>query len=278
MVDYRSYSQLSKYKQCPQRYYLSYRKRAWSRPAAWLPQGTAFHAAAEAWERSGRTLTLEQTQDVFRDEYAKEVTESADVTPNLEYWFSSGPYKAGEESVRRGKVYTSDIERRYQIGLEQVAGFIEYYLSRPNETPWTTPDGTIALELPFEVDLGGVVVRGYIDKVESIVHPDGRTEIRVRDYKTGKEPGDELQLATYAVALNDQYGTAITTGDYWMAQHGGPTKKVYQLTEWTKERLIEEYGKVDELIRSESFDPAPEYDKCGRCDVETSCPFSALRS
>src|SRR5262249_30789572 len=50
-------------------YYLARVKKAWQKPAAWLPQGSAVYEAAEAWERSGRTMSVEQAQDVFRESY-----------------------------------------------------------------------------------------------------------------------------------------------------------------------------------------------------------------
>ena len=43
---------------CAYRYYLSRVIRVWDRPAAWLPQGTAVHGAAEWWERGGRKASL----------------------------------------------------------------------------------------------------------------------------------------------------------------------------------------------------------------------------
>lgn len=258
MPEYRSVSQHSQYNRCPRMYYLSRvardpetGDRLWQRPAAWLPQGSAWHVADETWEKSGRTMTLEEVQDVFRTAYAEETAKYTDKTPNFQHWSWSGPYN-GEK----------DIERRYNLGLEQTARYVEYYTNQaPHEVPWVTPQGELAVEIGFEVDLDGVEVRGFIDMV---------LEDRVRDNKSGKMPGDDFQLATYKIGLKKKYGKEINVGDYFMGRTGRPTV-AYKLGAWTEERVTEEYHKLDENIRAERFDPDPEPDKCKMCSVNHAC-------
>lgn len=255
-LTHRSVSQRNTFNQCAYRYKLERLDKVWQRPAAWLSQGTAVHAAYEAWERSGRTMTLEQMQDVFAEEYVKSISEQADVTPNLEYWFASGPYK--------GPV---DIERRFGIGMEQCEKLIRWYNAHPEEKIWVTPDGTPAIELPFEVTLNGVLVRGYIDAIVEM--PDGR--LVVRDLKTGNMPGDEFQLATYAVAMKEMYGVDIHQGDYLMGKTGKPTIP-YELD---GVEVAEEFEKMDNAVKAGEFIADPEASKCRFCSVATSCEFAA---
>src|SRR5699024_8676110 len=150
----------------------------------WLYQGTAIHAACEARERSGGTMTLEEAQTVFREVYSRDTNAACDVTPNMEWWSASGPY--------RGK---QDIARRYGLGLDQVERYYRWREAHPEEEIWVAPDGQLAVELEFDVDLDGVRVVGYID---AVVLVDG--EPRVRDVKTGNNPGDDFQLGTYKAA------------------------------------------------------------------------------
>jgi len=268
---YRSVSQLKEYKDCPYRYHLNRVERAWQRPAAWLPQGTAVHEAAEHWEKSGRTMALEEARSVFSSAYDREVNRMCDDTPNFNYWFRSGPYG--------GK---ADIERRYEIGLNQIAGYVEYYTDKhPEEVIWIAPDGTPAIELRFTLDLDGVEVRGFIDQV--IADPtedDGHDgQIRVRDIKTGNNPGDDLQLKVYALAIEDLAGVDILSGDYWMGgsngkrKHGGPTKP-YDLTAWSREQVTEEFHRLDEQVKAGNFPADPEPSKCRFCSVANACSFS----
>lgn len=256
----RSYSQLSQYKQCPWQYYLRRVRNVWQRPAAWLPQGTAVHTAAEAWEKSGRAMDLEATLDVYRESFAKQATAMCVDTPNLDWWFSSGPY--------HGEL---DLERRFALGEQQVARYLDYYEeTAPNEVIWITEDGTPAIELGFNTVLpGGVKVRGYIDQV--IQMPAG--EIRPRDIKTGNKPGDELQLATYGAVLTVEHGVTVVQGDYWMGRNGKPTVP-YSLREWSVDRVGEAYLEMDQAVKAERFDPDPEPSKCRFCPAQLDCSYS----
>lgn len=256
----RSVSQVKEYTQCPYRFYLHRILRAWERPAAWLPQGLGVHEAAEAWERSGREMSLEDAQDAYRESYAKHTNRLCSDTPNLDWWFSSGPYH-GE----------TDIQRRFDLGLSQVERYLTYYTeTAPKEVVWITPDGTPAIELGFEMELDGVKVRGYIDQV--IEMPAGET--RVRDIKSGNSPGDDFQLATYKVAVEETYGATVRFGDYWMGRNGKPTVP-YNIEAWTTEKVTEVFKATDEAILAERFDPDPEPSKCRFCSVALACEFAA---
>lgn len=258
----RSVSQLNQYVRCPQAYKLGRIDKVWARPAAWLPQGSAFHAVAEEYEKrlvAGDTMGFDAALDLFREEYANGINDLCDVTPNFEWWFWSGPY-SGER----------DVERRYEIGLEQVEKFIGWRHAEGQEI-WVTPDGTPAIELEFAVELDGIMVRGFID---AVVVVDG--ELRVRDYKTGNSPGDDFQLGVYAMAIEMLFpGHRITTGDYFMAgKKGKPAKPTapYDLTHWTRDKITARFHEVEEQIQAGNFEPLPEPSKCGFCDVNRSCP------
>jgi len=235
-------------------------------------------------------MSLEDAQAVFRRQYAIDVTEYCQRAPNFEYWFASGPYR-GED----------DVNRRFDIGMDQVAKYVRYYTeTAPDEVPWVTPEGKLAIELECTVDLDGVEVTGKIDGV-MMVRPEvprprtasGKLSTskkalaeyeaareaavprpRIRDGKTGQLPGDDFQLGTYDVLVLAEYGLKADQGDYWMAKPGKPTE-VYDLTEWTREAVTAEFHWLDEQIRAENWEPKPDPDKCSRCSVQTACVFRA---
>jgi putative RecB family exonuclease len=257
--EHRSVSQINQYNRCPYAYKLARIDKVWQRPAAWLAQGSAVHEAAEAYELSGRTLTLEQTQDVFRESYAKHINEACDVTPDFSRWFASGPYG--------GQL---DTERRYEIGLGQVEKYLAWYEAHPDEVIWVAPDGTPGIEIGFDIDLDGVLVRGFID---AVIEQNG--EVIVRDNKTGNHPGDDFQLGVYGVALAEQFGIdPPTAGDYWMGKSGKPTLP-FDIGEWTRERVSQKFAELEANINAGKFDPDPEPSKCRFCDVAASCDYSA---
>lgn len=285
----RSVSQLDQYLKCPHAYYRARVLREWQRPAAWLPQGLAVHETAEVFELTGRRLTRAQAEDIYSGAYVRHTDALTADTPRWDFWSWSGPYDG-----------QTDIERRFGVGLEQVGRYLDYYAPDgpgADEVIWRTPDGTRAVELEFEIDLDGVRVRGFIDQVvmvrPTIPKPKSRSKAalaeyealveaaeprpRPRDIKTGNKPGGTLQLGTYGVALEDQYGIKCDTGDYWMARQGKPTAP-YDLSEWTRETIAAEFKAMDAAVKAEQFDPKPEPDKCRMCSVNTECPFSLAQS
>ncbi|MDB2215373.1 RecB family exonuclease [Mycobacteroides abscessus] len=254
-----SVSQYKQYERCPYSWYLSRVEKAWQRPAAWLPQGSAVHEAGEAWERSGRTMTLEEMQQVYTESYDNHVNTYCDVTPNLEWWFWSGPYN-GE----------ADINRRYDLGLQQCGRMLDWYGKHPEDVVWLDPDGTPGIELGFDIDIDGIEIRGFIDLV---LYNGCGEEMHVRDNKTGNKPGDDFQLGVYKVALEETYGGYCPTGDYWMGRTGKPTP-VMDLTDWTRETVRDKFVELQDNINAGNFPPDPEPSKCRFCDVSYSCQYS----
>lgn len=267
MSDVRSYSQLSAYDRCPYMYYLERVEKVWQRPAAWLPMGTAVHSAAEAWELSGRVMTLEEAQTVFREAYRASTDLLLTETPNARYWFASGPYKGPE-----------DIARRYRLGQEHVARYIAWYEKHPEQKPirYTDLEGVekIGVEMPFALKIGGVQVRGFIDWIG--YKDDGETLI-VRDNKTGNNPGGPDQLATYALAVEARWalpdvGVHVEEGDFFMTRTGKPTIP-YALTRAVKVQLAEDFATLDENVKAGNFPAKPEASKCMFCSVNASCKY-----
>ena len=256
---HRSVSQYNQYYRCPYSYYLSRIEKRWQRPAAWLPQGSAVHEAVELWEKSGRRMTLEEAQQAYAEAYEQHVSRYCEETPNFEYWSRSGPY-GGE----------TDVERRFLIGRDQVEKYIRWAESSPERVIWIAPDGEPGIELGFDIDLDGVLVRGFIDQVSVV---DGQVE--VVDVKTGKKPGDDFQLGVYSVAIAETYGIdPPQAGSYWMGQSGKLTYP-FSIGDWTKERVTEAFKELDDNIRNERFEPKPDPNVCYFCDVNQSCEFRA---
>lgn len=260
---HRSVSQYNQYTRCSWAYKLARIDKVWARPAAWLAHGSAVHVVAEEYEKrkfAGNPMSLEEAHTLFGEAYSDEIGKYTKDTPNFDFWSASGQY-----------VGPVDVERRYGIGLEHVDNFIKWTDNTPSKTIWTAPDGTPGIELSFDVDLDGVLVRGFIDAVtvENGV-------VNVVDLKTGASvPDDEFQLAVYAVALAQQYGIEPPTrGYYWMARSGKGTYP-YDLTDWPRERVVQRFHELEEAIQAERFEPVSDPAICRRCDVSLSCEFRA---
>lgn len=257
MPKHLSVSQHNTYHRCPRAYKLQRVDKVWQRPASWLSQGLGVHVAMEMWERSERTLSIGELVKIYQDEFIRSVEEQSEETPNFDYWFGSGPYSGPE-----------DIERRFKLGEQQVKDLAAYCEAHPDERIWTTPEGEKAIELGFEQELGGVLVKGFIDQV--IEHP--KLGLLVRDLKTGAKPGDIFQLATYAEVVRLRYGETPRYGDYFMGRTGNPTKPI-EITEEARKDVHERFRELRKLIDAGEFPAKPSKNQCKMCSVATSCEF-----
>ncbi|MFD8789291.1 MULTISPECIES: RecB family exonuclease [Streptomyces] len=256
----RSVSQVKQYNQCPYAFYLARIAREPELQAAWLPMGVAVHAAAELWEKSGRTAALEDAQAEFAKVYTRMANDALEREPDEEGWQASGPYQG-----------FTDLDRRYGVGLDQVAKYLQWYKDNPGERVWVDPvTNSPAIEARFDLEFDGVKVLGFIDQV--IDHPKG--DVRVRDIKTGAIPGmdDTFQLDTYAVAINRKYGTECITGDFWAGKTGRPSR--VRKLEANSDKIAEVFVTADQRIKAGDYRPTPG-EACGRCPVQRSCQYSA---
>jgi putative RecB family exonuclease len=200
-------------------------------------------------------MPLDEAQDVFRESYSTHINEMAEITPEFNSWFASGPYR-GE----------ADIERRFLIGLQHTATYIEYYENHPQEVVWINSDGTPGIELEFDIVLDDVLVRGFIDTIIR-----SGEDLIVRDIKTGNRPGDQFQLATYAVAVNEQYGVQPTHLDYMMTKTG--TTVSHSIDGWDKSRVSGMFRELEDNIQAGNFPPKPSKANCLFCDTSESCEY-----
>lgn len=261
----RSVSQLKEYLDelggCAYKYFLNRVVRAWDKPAAWLPQGLAVHEAAEFWERTNRTATRQEVMAKYEHMYRLHYQRLVETTPNLNYWFPSWKYLGWD-----------DVTRRAFKGAEQIERYLDYYEAHPLERPWVTNDGQLAIELRFDIELDKVKVIGYIDQVIEW-YESSPTYLRLRDIKTGKNPGDTLQLKVYDIAMDQQFGVQIGEGDYFMVEKGKPTK-TYDLAQMSEQQVTDLFGKMNEGVMAEEFEPSPSPDKCRMCPVRAACQFA----
>ncbi|WP_063793996.1 RecB family exonuclease [Streptomyces graminilatus] len=254
----RSVSQTEQYEKCGWRFYLQRVERVTPSPAAWSIHGRAFHSAAEAYEKSDRTMSAEEAVVIFSDEYEAETNKALDEESNTDRWLSAGRYSGGE-----------DIERRYALGQKQTAYYVEWAKEK-GPVIWKTPDGVPALELYFMVELGGVQVRGYIDQLVTV-----KDAVRPRDLKTGSMKS-KFQLQTYGIAVRELYGVEVNDADWYLAKDGRLSRPV-KLDQVSADELGERYAAMDAGVKAGSFPARPGYD-CRFCDVAHACSFFSAKS
>lgn len=249
----RSVSQLKTMRDCAYRYKLERVDQLHQRPAAWFPMGTAVHEATAKWNESGRKASYKEADEWFLEAYVREIDLLCEKTPNLDWWFASGPYKG-----------PADIERRLKLGRNHVVNYMNYYQIHEAEVIWVSPDGVPGIEFRFDAVFGGVKILGYIDTVLNEV---------VEDTKTGNSPDPALQVAVYARSLEQMYpDQEWSAGRYFMTKHGKPTE-LYELDMYTEDVLGSLFKEADDKIKAEEFTPNPG-DACARCSVSWACEFA----
>jgi putative RecB family exonuclease len=267
----RSWSQASEFLPefggCPYSFFLGRIEKVWKRPAAWFPFGTAVHAAAERWERSGRTASMEELVEEFNDVYTIETNSYLEETPNTDVWMWSGRYDGA-----------TDIARRREIGPVHLTNLVRWYQEHPQQLPWRMPDGQLAVELPFEIDLGSVPVRGVIDWIGWVSADRTVLGLAPRDIKAGSTPGKPMQLKIYGLVLENYLESIgvenpeVKTADFFMTKEGKP-KGQADLTTVSRDEVVVAFERMHSEVEAGNFPPNPDPDRCRRCSVNFSCTF-----
>lgn len=267
----RSWSQASEYLPefggCSYSFYLGRIEKVWKRPAAWFGMGTAVHAGAEFWERSNRTATLDELNDVFYRVYSEETNRYLEETPNTDLWMHSGRYDGA-----------TDIDRRRKLGPQHLANLVGWYEQHDDQIPWSLPDGTPAVELPFEIELGTVQVRGVIDWIGWVSADRTIEGLTPRDIKAGSTPGKPMQLKIYGIAVEaylEHLGyddPSVRFADFFMTKEGKP-KGGTDISQVSKDDVVVAFERMDAGIAAGDFPPNPSPDLCRRCSVNYTCEY-----
>lgn len=220
-----SYSQVSKYAECGERYRLEYARQF--KGASWYASvaGTVIHKQTEIADRRRLGDESEEIPD-FKTEFLRQVRKEQDRGVRLqasgkvllERGWSGGPNK---KDVDWWLHYGPQFLPAWQRWRDQSSWQIATVLA-PNADGTMVP--TWAIELPFSMEIGGREVIGYIDRV---FWDPATGEHIVLDIKSGSLPDGKLQLGDYGVALSQVYGVIARTGAYWQASPGrGRTRTV----------------------------------------------------
>lgn len=249
----RSASQYMSYMACSEGYRLSRVAKAPQKPAAWFQMGTAVHYVIEQWEKWGRQGTLDQAKDMYANFYDEIIEAEDESSPyKMENWLTGTPKRNGVE----------DVAQRAALGLEHVENYISWALSTADE--WRV----IESEFEFNIELGGVQVRGFIDQVietrSGIIYP--------RDLKTGsRRPETPFQLAVYRAALEDAGMDPADSGSFAMTKNKGDKIEYFEpLDQWPREAIAQMFANMDAMERLGFYIPEPG-SHCRTCPVAEFC-------
>jgi len=232
-----SYTQISLYRSCPLCYKLQYIDGLKTEAKSYFSFGTVMHSCIEFFFRVN-TPPPPSLDDLL-----------------LYYeqnWLSQG-YETPEE------------EARYkEYGKELLTGFWEKH-----SADFRLP---IALERGFSLDIEGIKVRGFIDRVDKLESGN----LSIIDYKTNKELftadylANDLQLTIYQLAAEQTWGLPVEKLTLYHLRSNTactcPPRQLEQLEE-ARQLVLEVAANINQGIF-----PAVENQYCP-CDFPEHCPY-----
>jgi len=251
-----SYSQVGSMLHCGEQWRLSRGLHLPENPAWALVGGSAVHKASEFIDWDQETDPTQAFINAFDDCIMAEIEKAPVEFKNPDGWRASG---------RASKAWPNKEDEVWwrANGPLFVGNWINWRRNSPLEI-WRDDDGKLAVELEATVEIAGMPVKVFIDRVMT-----GPSGLVVVDLKSGRPPKDGMQLAIYAHALNQVYGMDVQWGQYWMAREGASTVS-YPTSEWPMERLAYVFGSVRKMQEQNIFIPnlSP---MCVSCGVRRYC-------
>ncbi len=243
-------SRAADFKQCPLLYRFRVVDRIPAPPSAAAARGTLVHSVLER---------------IF-DLPARERTPAAAVALLPGAW---------SDLVEREPALATMIEDDDTLDLatwfEQAAGLVHRWFTLEDPTRLEPADR----ELYVETDVGGLVLRGYVDRLD--VAPGG--EMRVVDYKTGRSPSERFeakalfQMKFYALVLWRLRGEVprllqlVYLGDGEVVRYVPEERELLALE--ANVRAV--WAAIDRAATSGDWRPRPSR-LCDWCDFRDLCP------
>lgn len=239
-------SRASDFKHCPQLFKFRAIDRLPEPTTVYQARGTTAHLALQRlFDRPARHRTPEALFDLFREAWTE--VRAADF---------DGLFESTEE------------ERAW--GLESLELLANYFAI---EDP--TSFEPVERELDMLEDLGGITIRGILDRMEE--EADGR--LVITDYKTGKAPPERYALPAFFAlkiyALLVRRRTGRTPDEIKLIYLNGPT--VYRLPttdaqlEAMDRQLRALWAAIDRAIDEDHFPPRVGR-LCDWCSFQSICP------
>lgn len=253
---YLSFSSLESWLTCGERYRLEKVIGVEQTPAWYLLGGSAVHEATEIIDRAAlakgccEDTAIPTIEEAWDAAWAKQLSTIEDV----------GKVRAGGRASKQWP-NKEDASWWTHHGPFLVAAWVAWKEARLLEG-WTL----LEVEHAFQIEIGSVPVRGYIDRIFA----DANGQTRVIDLKTGSHsPAGALQLGIYALGYHANTGVTPTIGQYFMNRKGEATEPE-SLTKYTQELVGNWFDMAKRAIEAQVFVPHVTA-MCSSCSVQAFC-------
>jgi len=155
-------------------------------------------------------------------------------------------------------------EKYKKLGKEVLERFYKEY-KKDKPVILKTKEGP-ALELPFNLKIGGNTIIGKIDRIDDL----GSGQVQIIDYKTGtsKDKPEKEQLLIYQMAASEVLGLKPKLLSYYYLEDGKVVSFLGSENDIAnqKAKILEEIEK----IKNSEFEPTPGW-QCQYCDFKDIC-------
>jgi DNA helicase-2/ATP-dependent DNA helicase PcrA len=252
-----SFSQLAAFEKCPLQYKFNFILKVPIKEKAVFSFGKTMHKTFHDFLKLASESSFKQTDLFGSKEKNKEIGFEDLASLYEKDWI--------------GDWYESKVQKEeyYKLGKKIIKDFYhDFEKSRPEILKI---NGSLALEIPFNLKIGGSTLFGIIDRIDE---KDG--EVEIIDYKTGnaKEklaPEDKEQLLIYQMAAEEVFSKKPLKLTYYYLNSG--TKVSFLGTEKEKEKMKEKIEKEIEKIKKSDFKPTPGW-QCSFCDFRDICEYA----
>ena len=160
-------------------------------------------------------------------------------------------------------------EEYYKLGKKIVKDFYKEFAKSPPKI--LKIDNTLALEMPFNLKIGGHTLYGVIDRIDEV-----EGGVTIIDYKTGNSKerlvlDDKKQLLIYQIAAEEIFKIKPKELVYYYLNDG--KKASFLGSDKDKSRLKEKIIQEIEEIKKSDFKATPGW-QCGFCDFKDICDFA----
>jgi DNA helicase-2/ATP-dependent DNA helicase PcrA len=261
LPEHFSYSQLAAFEKCPLQYKFAFILKVPTRGKAVFSFGKTMHNTLYDFLKFvNEEKTIAQT-DLFGEKTTKK---TAKKDKNKDFEELTKLYEKNWIDEWYGS--KSDKEAYYKKGKETIKNFYQEYIKNPPKI--LKINGSLALEMSFNLKIGEHTLFGVIDRIDQM--PKG---VVIIDYKTGqsKEKPDKEQLLIYQIAAQEVLHLKPKQLAYYYLDDGKFVSFLGSEKELSaqKEKIIEEIGK----IKNSEFEPTPGW-QCQYCDFKDICDFA----
>jgi len=265
LPEHFSFSQLAAFEKCPLQYKFSFILKIPIKGKAVFSFGKTMHATFYNFLKNVNALRRAQGKQKNLFGIAERpVDKKKDKDDNF------GMLTELYEKNWLGEWYENKKQKEdyYKLGKKIIKDFYGEFEKNPPNILKINND--LALELPFNLKIGGYNLYGVIDRIDDL--GDG---VKIVDYKTGKpkkklEADDKSQLLIYQIAAEEVLGIKPKELAYYYLGDGSQASFLGSEKDKQdrKEKIIQEI----EEIKNSNFEPTPGW-QCEFCDFKSICDF-----